>query len=236
MVASKIVVLTGAGISAESGLGTFRDQDGMWAQHRIQDVATPEAFARNPAFVHAFYNARRAEAAHAEPTPAHFALAWLQADWPGEVVIVTQNVDWLHEKAGGTAIHMHGDLSRALCATCGHRSPAPLVVAASDPCRACGARTTRPDVVWFGENPYRMEDIAAHLHSCDLFVAIGTSGQVWPAAGFVTEATRAGARTLDINLAGRAPSPAFDDRRIGLASQTVPAWVTAQLTGGRQSL
>ncbi|MEC3862598.1 NAD-dependent deacylase [Mesobacterium sp. TK19101] len=236
MVASKIVILTGAGISAESGLGTFRDNGGLWDRHRIEDVATPEAFARDPDLVHSFYNTRRAQAAQAEPNPAHFALAWLQADWPGEVVIVTQNVDWLHEKAGGTAIHMHGELSRALCANCGHRSPAPLVMTPADPCRACGARATRPDIVWFGEIPYRMEEIADHLHSCDLFVAIGTSGQVYPAAGFVTEAAYAGARTLEINMTDSETSAAFDDHRVGLASQTVPAWVTAQLDGVRQLL
>jgi NAD-dependent deacetylase len=227
--ADKIVILTGAGISAESGLGTFRDAGGLWAKHRIEDVATPEGFARDPALVHGFYNARRVQAAAAVPNPAHAALARLQRDWPGEVVIVTQNVDGLHESAGATAIHMHGELSGALCAACGHRWTAPLEMSPGQPCPACASPTARPDIVWFGEMPYHMDEIEDHLLGCDLFAAIGTSGQVYPAAGFVQGAAYAGARTVELNLAESEISRAFDDHRIGPASEVVPAWVAEML-------
>lgn len=227
----KIVILTGAGISAESGLGTFRDEGGLWAQHRIEDVATPEAFARNPALVHAFYNARRTQAATAEPNPAHHALARLQTAFSGEVILVTQNVDGLHEKAGSTAIHMHGELAGALCAACDHRWPAPPEMAVGEGCPACGAPAARPDIVWFGEIPYHMETIAGHLQTCDLFVAIGTSGQVYPAAGFVQEAAYCGADTLELNLRDSDTSHAFAGHIIGAASETVPRWVDSLLAG-----
>ncbi|MBR9838360.1 MAG: NAD-dependent deacylase [Rhodobacteraceae bacterium] len=227
--AGKIVVLTGAGISAESGLGTFRDESGLWAQHRIEDVATPEGFSRDPALVHRFYNARRIQAAEALPNAAHEALARLQRDWPGEVVIVTQNVDGLHEKASATAIHMHGELSSALCDRCGHRWPSPPEMAPGEPCPACHARAGRPDIVWFGEMPYHMDEIADHLQTCDLFASIGTSGQVYPAAGFVQEAAYAGARTIELNLAGSEISRAFEDHRVGPASRVVPQWVAELL-------
>jgi NAD-dependent deacetylase len=227
----KIVILTGAGISAESGLGTFRDEGGLWAQHRIEDVATPDGFARNPALVHGFYNARRAQAAEASPNAAHDALAQMQAKFKGEVILVTQNVDGLHEKAGSTAIHMHGELSRALCAACEHRWDAPETMEVGEPCPACNAPTARPDIVWFGEMPYHMDDIADHLQTCDLFVAIGTSGQVYPAAGFVQEASWAGAATLEINLKDSDTSHAFQEHLIGPASQTVPRWVASILAG-----
>lgn len=228
----KIVILTGAGISAESGLGTFRDAGGLWAQHRIEDVATPEGFARDPALVQAFYNARRAKAATARPNAAHEALARLQAAWPGEVVIVTQNVDELHEKGGAQGVlHMHGILSGALCATCGHRWPAPAEMAAGEPCPACHAPTARPDIVWFGEMPYDMDEIFEHLVNADLFAAIGTSGQVYPAAGFVQEATAAGSRTVELNLEPSATVSQFDETRFGPATQTVPEWVAELLAG-----
>ncbi|MBN9888400.1 NAD-dependent deacylase [Salipiger abyssi] len=227
--ARKIVILTGAGISAESGLGTFRDEGGLWAQHRIEDVATPEGFARDPGLVHRFYNTRRAQALEAAPNPAHEALARLQRDWPGEVVIVTQNVDALHEKAGAEAIHMHGELAGALCFACGHRWPAPLEMVPGTPCPSCNAPAGRPDIVWFGEMPYHMEIIAEHLQSCDLFAAIGTSGQVYPAAGFVEEAAMAGAETVELNLADSGISRAFDDHRVGPASKVVPDWVAELL-------
>lgn len=227
--ADKIVILTGAGISAESGLGTFRDEGGLWAKHRIEDVATPEGFARDPALVHGFYNARRVQAAGAVPNPAHAALARLQRDWPGEVVIVTQNVDGLHEKAGATAIHMHGELSGALCFACGHRWTAPPEMSPGEPCPACASPTGRPDIVWFGEMPYHMDEIEDHLLGCDLFAAIGTSGQVYPAAGFVQGAAYAGARTIELNLAESEITDAFEDHRIGPASEVVPAWVAELL-------
>ncbi|MBS0124608.1 NAD-dependent deacylase [Thetidibacter halocola] len=225
----KIVILTGAGLSAESGLGTFRDKDGLWTRHPLEDVATPEGFARNPALVHDFYNARRTQAAGAEPNAAHRALARLQQGWPGAVVIVTQNVDGLHEKAGSTVIHMHGELARALCHACGHRWTAPQTMAPHDPCPACTAKATRPDVVWFGEMPYFMDEIAQHLEDCALFAAIGTSGQVWPAAAFVQEARLAGAQTVELNLEPSEVSRAFHERRIGPATTIVPAWVDALL-------
>lgn len=229
----KIVILTGAGISAESGLGTFRDRDGIWARHRIEDVATPEGFARDPARVHDFYNARRAQAAGARPNAAHAALARLQEARRAEVVIVTQNVDGLHEAAGARdVIHMHGELSRALCAACGHRWNAPPVMSGRDACPACDARACRPDVVWFGEIPYRMEEILGHLEEADLFAAIGTSGQVWPAAGFAQEARRAGAHCVEINLEPSAVAGDFHETRQGRASEAVPGWVAGLLARG----
>ena len=229
----KIAILTGAGISAESGLGTFRDTGGIWARHRIEDVATPEAFARDAGLVHRFYNARRAQAAQARPNAAHRALARLQVAHPGEVVIVTQNVDALHEAAGSRGvIHMHGELARALCAGCGHRWEASSEMSPIDTCPACDARACRPDVVWFGEIPYRMEDILDHLSGADLFAAIGTSGQVWPAAGFALEAASAGAHCVEINVEASAVASNFHERREGRAAQVVPDWVADLLGAG----
>ncbi|MFV0512696.1 MAG: NAD-dependent deacylase [Jhaorihella sp.] len=222
----KIVILTGAGISAESGLGTFRDAGGIWTRYPIADVATPEGFARNPALVQEFYNARRDKAARARPNAAHLALARLQAGWPGEVVIVTQNVDDLHERAGARdVLHMHGQLSGALCGACGHRWRAPHTMGEGEPCPACRAPWARPDVVWFGEMPYYMDEISAHLAGAGLFAAIGTSGQVWPAAGFVTEAAASGAHTVELNLEPSEMAARFAQTRTGPASRTVPAWV-----------
>ncbi|MBD0866637.1 MAG: NAD-dependent deacylase [Rhodobacteraceae bacterium] len=226
----KIVILTGAGISAESGLDTFRDAGGVWAQVRPEDVATPEAFARNPGIVHDFYNARRIQAARAAPNPAHRALAQLQAVWPYPVVIVTQNVDGLHEAGGARdVLHMHGILAGALCATCNHRWPAPSTMAVTDACPNCGGQTCRPDIVWFGEIPYDMGLIFGHLATADLFVSIGTSGQVYPAAAFVQEASAAGANTLELNLEESAVSHEFDETRSGKASDLVPLWVAEVL-------
>ncbi len=223
----KIVILTGAGISAESGLGTFRDAGGLWEQYPLEQVATPEGFAANPALVHEFYNARRAQAAAAKPNAAHLALARLERDYTGEVLLVTQNVDDLHERAGSETVwHMHGALNRAKCAACGHKWPAPMVMQATDPCPACQAPATRPDIVWFGEMPYDMDAIAQKLAACDLFVSIGTSGTVYPAAGFVHEAKRHGAGTLELNLE---PSRAFDETRSGKATDIVPDWVNSLL-------
>lgn len=228
----KIVILTGAGISAESGLGTFRAEDGLWAQHRVEDVATPEGFARNPKLVVDFYNARRAQAVTAEPNAGHFALARLEAEFEGDVVLITQNVDSLHEKAGSQRVlHMHGALSGALCGACDHRWPAPLVMAPGDICPACGAPAARPDIVWFGEMPYGMEEIYAHLAGADLFAAIGTSGNVYPAAGFVAEAKLYGAETVEFNLEPSAVGSQFNDIRLGPATRTLPAWVTEIMDG-----
>jgi len=224
----KIVILTGAGISAESGLGTFRDEGGVWTQYDLSEVATPEGFALDPAKVHAFYNARRANAAGAQPNAAHFAIARLQAEFNGEVVLVTQNVDGLHEAAGSTAIHMHGALDRATCAACGAFWEAPLVMTAEDPCPFCEVKATRPDVVWFGEMPKALRGIDDHLSSADLFVAIGTSGQVYPAAGFVEIAKTTGARTVEMNVEGTG-NALFDQVELGPATQSVPAWVARLL-------
>lgn len=223
---AKIVILTGAGISAESGIRTFRASDGLWEEHRIEDVATPEGFAANPALVHRFYNARRAAAAAAQPNAAHQALAALEADARHEVLIVTQNVDDLHERGGAqNVIHMHGTLAGALCARCGHRWPAPAEMRPQDPCPACGKPASRPDIVWFGEMPYQMERIWAALRAADLFVSIGTSGHVYPAAGFVTDAMHAGIPTLELNLEPSAGTRFFDAARHGPATQIVPKWV-----------
>ncbi len=225
-----ITILTGAGISAESGLGTFRDEGGLWAQHRIEDVATPEGFTRDPELVQGFYNARRAQAVEAVPNAAHSALAKLEAEFDGEVLIITQNVDGLHEKAGSqNVLHMHGALSVALCATCEHRWEAPLVMQTSDKCPSCGAQATRPDIVWFGEMPYGMEQIDEALQRSTLFASIGTSGNVYPAAGFVAEARRLGCPTVEINLEPSEGCSLFDDSRLGPATQTVPAWVAELL-------
>ena len=223
-----IVVLTGAGLSAESGIPTFRAADGLWERHRIEDVATPEAFHRDPDLVLRFYDMRRAAAAAAQPNAAHHALARLSRR-PG-VTLITQNVDALLDRAGAQdVIHMHGRLDGALCAACGHRWPAPPTMPRTLPCPACGAGAARPDIVWFGEMPYHMDRIEAALDQADLFAAIGTSGQVYPAAGFVDVARMVGAATVELNLESTAPGR-FDHHIGGPASQSVPAWVDTLLT------
>jgi len=227
---TKIVILTGAGISAESGLGTFRDTDGLWARHRLEDVATPEGFARNPALVHAFYNARRVKAAAADPNAAHQAITRLQAAQNHDVFLITQNVDRLHEKAGSRQVlHMHGVLDGAVCASCGHRWAAPMEMQAGAVCDACKAPSARPDIVWFGEMPYGLDQIESKLRSADVFAAIGTSGQVYPAAGFAAQARGAGAHLVEINLEPSGGAQHFDELRTGPATQMVPAWVDALL-------
>ena len=200
-----IVVLTGAGISAESGLRTFRAADGLWEDHRVEDVATPEAFRRDPDLVQRFYDERRANIMAAEPNAAHEALARLDREWPkngsAELLIVTQNIDDLHERAGaGRVLHMHGEGLSAWCIVCDTRHPWTGTLRDEPPCPACGARALRPDIVWFGEMPYRMDEIFAALTQADLFVSIGTSGAVYPAAGFVQQAKSHGARALELNL------------------------------------
>lgn len=223
---TKIVILTGAGISAESGIETFRAEDGLWAQHRVEDVATPEGFARDPELVVNFYNARRAQLADVAPNPAHIALAQLEAEHDGEVVLITQNVDDLHERGGSQRVmHMHGELKSALCSACGHRWASPLVMAPGDACPACSAPAARPDIVWFGEMPYEMERIELALSQCDLFVSIGTSGAVYPAAGFVQTARHYGAQTLEMNLEPSEGSFHFHESRMGKAGNLVPEWV-----------
>jgi len=228
----RIVVLTGAGLSADSGLATFRDRDGIWSRHRIEEVATPEAFARDPARVHAFYNARRAQLADPAiaPNPAHLALAAFDAAWPGEFLLVTQNVDDLHERAGSRRlVHMHGELSRIRCSACGDSRPWQGDLSTDTPCPACGRKGgLRPDVVWFGEVPKHMDQIAEALDACELFVAIGTSAQVHPAAGFVAE-LRGRARTVELNLEPTAATDLFDEARHGRAVDIVPPFFAALL-------
>lgn len=227
-----IVILTGAGISAESGIDTFRDAGGLWEQHRVEDVATPEGFARDPELVLGFYDARRAALSKVEPNAAHHALGRLEREWGGKLLIVTQNVDDLHERGGARGVlHMHGELLSALCSACGVRSPWDAAMIDRPPCLACRARALRPDVVWFGEMPYQMERIYAALGEADLFVSIGTSGAVYPAAGFVQEAKAHGARTLELNLDPSEGSHWFDDSRYGPAGVLVPEWVGEVLGG-----
>ncbi|WP_310498718.1 NAD-dependent deacylase [Sandarakinorhabdus sp.] len=222
-----IVILTGAGISAESGVPTFRAADGLWENHRIEDVATPQAFRRNPALVQRFYDERRANLAGVAPNPAHHALARLDAAWDGELLLVTQNVDDLHDRAGSRRmLHMHGELKSALCTGCGAARACSGALSGDPACPACGrSGTLRPDIVWFGEMPYHMDRIEAAIDACDLFVSIGTSGAVYPAAGFVGWARAAGARTLEINLDPSAGTPMFDTARHGPAGILVPRWV-----------
>lgn len=228
---SKIVILTGAGISAESGLGTFRDAGGIWSQYDLEQVATPQGFERNPGLVHEFYNARRANMRAAAPNAAHKALARLEREWTGSVILITQNIDDLHERAGHQrVIHMHGELTGALCATCGAHWEAPTEMHPTDPCPECGDSATRPDVVWFGEMPYDMDLIDSHIRGADLFVTIGTSGQVFPAAGFVMQANAAGAETVELNLEPSELSGMFDERHEGPATEVVPVWVDRLLT------
>jgi NAD-dependent deacetylase len=222
-----IVILTGAGISADSGLATFRAADGLWEDHRVEDVATPEAYRRDPALVHRFYDARRARLAEVEPNAAHEALAKLDAQWPGELLIVTQNVDDLHERAGAKRLlHMHGELTSGWCLACDKRFAwsGPMGEGASCPsCEAIGH--VRPDIVWFGEMPYQMGRIEEALRKADLFASIGTSGAVYPAAGFVQTAGYCGAHCVEMNLEPSQGSVFFDETRLGRAKVLVPAWV-----------
>lgn len=222
-----IVILTGAGISAESGVETFRDKDGIWSKVDVAEVATPEGFAADPAKVHAFYNARRAGLAGIKPNPAHFALAELEARHMGEFLLVTQNIDNLHEAAGSKApLHMHGELAKALCGHCGTRAPWQGDMDVSTVCAHCGAAGgMRPGVVWFGEMPYQMEQIYSALAQCDLFISIGTSGNVYPAAGFVSEAHAAGAHTVELNLEPSEGASLFAEAVHGRAGDIVPAFV-----------
>jgi NAD-dependent deacetylase len=226
----KIFVLTGAGVSAESGLGTFRDKDGVWTKYDLSEVATPEGFARDPAKVRDFYNARRANLAGAAPNAAHLALARLETELTargGALYLCTQNVDDLHEKAGSRrVIHMHGELAVTRCHHCEATRPDTAPLTAEAVCEACGrAGGARPHVVWFGETPLFMDEIEDALSEADLFVSIGTSGSVYPAAGFVTEARAMGVATCEINLEPSANAYVFDQKLYGPASETVPTWV-----------
>lgn len=234
MSTKNIVILTGAGVSAESGLATFRGADGLWEGHRVEDVATPEGFERDPELVQRFYNLRRAALKTVEPNAAHRAIAKLQREYQqGRVTLVTQNVDDLHERGGSEqVIHMHGELLKIRCTRCHlfyewHDDITPEL-----PCRICKqTETLRPDIVWFGEMPYQMDEIYAALATVHLFVAIGTSGKVYPASGFVREANQRRAHCIEFNLEASDVSDAFDEQRIGPAGTRVPEWVDEVLGG-----
>ena len=220
----KIVILTGAGISAESGLATFRAEDGLWSGHSVDAVATIKGYRRNPQYVLDFYNDRRNDVSKAEPNAAHTAIAKLQNS-KHDVFLVTQNVDDLHEKAGSNQVcHMHGSLANARCESCSHVFSANSVMKVEDHCPECGELTVRPDIVWFGEIPMHMELITSLLYKCDFFLAIGTSGNVYPAAQFVRTAKKK-ATTIEFNLARSENANDFEKRIIGPAGQTVPQWV-----------
>lgn len=239
LAARRIVVLTGAGISAESGIKTFRAADGLWEEHRIEDVATPEGFAANPARVQQFYNGRRRQllSAAVQVNPAHRALAELEAQFDGDFLLVTQNIDDLHERAGSAdPVHMHGELLKMHCS----RSGQVFSIAGDiDPERRCDccqqSGTLRPHVVWFGEMPLQMPRIEAALSRCDLFIAVGTSGNVYPAAGFVQLARRAGAYSIEVNLEASSQHSYFDEHRHGLASEQLPR-LCEQILAARQRL
>jgi len=231
-----LFILTGAGISAESGIATFRDSGGLWENHPIEDVATPQGFLRNPALVHEFYNQRRKSAGKARANAAHYALAELEKCWQGDFLLVTQNIDDLHEKAGShNILHMHGKLKSALCCHCGAQIPWVGDISETSHCQACGTvGALRPDIVWFGEMPYHMAQIEQALMRADIFAAIGTSGQVYPAAGFAYLAHEAGAATFDINL-DRPQKPSqtqrfFDTILTGPATKKVPEFTRQILT------
>lgn len=229
-----IVILTGAGISAESGLSTFRDADGIWSRYSVDEVATPAAFRRNPQLVHEFYNMRRRAARDARPNAAHTALAKLERDHPGRVTVVTQNVDDLHEKAGSrNVIHMHGELAKLQCIGCGHVWLGEEDAFPETACISCATPgTVRPHVVWFGEIPHALDEISALLARCDLFLSIGTSGHVYPAAGFVAEVRRHGhAHTVEINLEPSLGESLFSERIYGKAGDMVPRFVDRLLLG-----
>lgn len=224
----KIVVLTGAGISAESGIRTFRAEDGLWEDHRVDDVATPEGFERNPTLVQDFYNQRRRQLLQPDiqPNAAHLALAALEQSHH-EVFVVTQNVDDLHERAGSKhLLHMHGELFAVFCQNCSEAWSWQADLSITDTCPHCQQQgSIRPDIVWFGEMPKQMEKIDQKLSECDLFISIGTSGHVYPAAGFVQHAKQSGAHTVELNLEPSKGNRYFDQHIYGQASEVVPNYV-----------
>ncbi len=222
---ARIVILTGAGISAESGLRTFRAADGLWENHRVEDVATPEAFLRDPDLVYRFYNERRRSLATVEPNAAHRALARLERQWEGDLLLITQNVDDLHERAGSRKrLHMHGELLQGRCLACHTIHAWPGDMDRASRCPACGEGPMRPHIVWFGEMPLEMDRIYRALEGCDLFLSIGTSGHVYPAAGFV-EAVDFSTHTVELNLEPSLVASAFREARTGKATELVPAFV-----------
>jgi NAD-dependent deacetylase len=222
-----IVVLTGAGISAESGIRTFRASDGLWEDHRIEDVATPEGFLRDAELVHRFYNSRRAQLGEVQPNDAHKALALLEQEFDGDFLLITQNVDNLHERAGSMdMIHMHGELLKVRCQKSGYVYSIDTPISTTAMCLCCGEPgNLRPDIVWFGEMPMEMGRIYDQLSNCDLFISIGTSGHVYPAAGFVELATEVGAYAIEVNLETTRQQSLFDEHRVGLAGEQVPKLV-----------
>ncbi|MFP4518478.1 MAG: NAD-dependent deacylase [Oceanicaulis sp.] len=230
-----ILILTGAGVSAESGLGTFRDKGGIWSKFDPQKLATPEGFAEDPGAVHAFYNARRENLRDARPNAAHLALAEAEQAWlmagRGEFLLVTQNIDDLHEQAGSAnLLHMHGELLKTRCQACGWLGADGSDITQERACPGCGeAGGLRPHVVWFGEMPLGLDQIYRALEMVDLFLAVGTSGTVYPAAGFVQEAKAAGAWTVELTLEPGEVSSLFDERVYGPASEVVPDWVARKL-------
>jgi NAD-dependent deacetylase len=229
IVSNPIFILTGAGISKESGLATFRDPDGVWSKYRIEDVATPEAFAQNPKQVLDFYNLRRQQMNDPLiiPNKAHKALAKLESFWPGEVLLVSQNIDNLHER-GGTInlIHMHGELNKSRCDNCGNLVSGLGDLTSEMVCKNCGLNgCMRPHVVWFGEMPLFMDEIITFLERSRLFLSIGTSGNVYPASGFVQKARSVGAKTIELNLEKSEGATLFHEARYGLATELVPAIV-----------
>lgn len=229
MAIKSIVILTGAGISAESGIRTFRASDGLWEDHKVEDVATPEAFERNPHLVHRFYNERRKQLLSDEikPNAAHIALAELEEKFPGDVLIVTQNIDNLHERAGSrNVLHMHGELLNQRCQDSGVVYRIEENSQPEDLCQCCGSSgNLRPDIVWFGEMPMDMPKIHDALENCDLFVSIGTSGNVYPAAGFVEHANAVGALTVELNLEPSRVGSVFGHKVYGPASEVIPEFV-----------
>lgn len=232
-----IVILTGAGISKESGLDTFRDADGMWRKVSMDDVATPQGFARNPELVHEFHNAlrRTLQAPSIQPNAAHTALGRLARESEEEILLVTQNIDNLHERGGSkNVLHMHGELLQARCAACREVMPWAEDMSTRSLCPLCGAAgRMRPNIVWFNEVPFFMNEIADALENCSTFIAIGTSGNVYPAAGFCVQARQAGARTIELNLEPSNMARAFQESHYGPATEIVPAWVEACLKKGK---
>ena len=225
-----IVVLTGAGVSAESGIQTFRASDGLWHNHRVEDVASPRAFQRNPKLVHDFYNVRRSGLLDPsiQPNKAHKALAELEKEFNGDFLLVTQNIDDLHERGGSSKlIHMHGELLKKRCNVCSDVTEIRDDLSVESTCEKCGATgTVRPHIVWFEEMPFHMQEIMSRLYKCDLFIAIGTSGKVYPAAGFVEAANEAGAHSVELNLEPSDRHSAFKECRFGKATEVVPQFVS----------
>jgi NAD-dependent deacetylase len=230
----KIVILTGAGISAESGIKTFRASDGLWEGHKVEDVASPEGFARNPGLVQTFYNERRAllNSGTVHPNAAHIALVKLEQEFPGDVLLVTQNIDDLHERAGSkNLVYMHGELNKVRCLVSDKIFNWNTDIAETSRCACCGRTgTLRPHIVWFGEMPLAMDFIYDNLMQCDLFVSIGTSGHVYPAASFVQVAASVGAKTVGLNLEPSLVNSSFTESIHGLAATVVPAYVESVLS------